>query len=278
MEVSRKMGFFTNRRDKKLFYSLVMPDKYSRVWVFCNPFLEEKTYTQSVYKYFADFLVRSGDAVIRFDYQGDGDSEGILEDIDLDDWCDDIVDATKFVGNICNNPSFNLFGLRLGGSLAWNVARKIKIDQILLWDPIIDGDDYLNQLLRFNLTAQLSTYGKVKEDRSVLRQNLKEGKVVNILGYEVNARLSNSLSNIQLSNKITPESDINIVISSMSSNPTPAPSLLTLVDGSLIKLSAVKTRPFWHEPRFNDVRQQTLIDASMLLLNGTNDTEHSVCK
>lgn len=274
MNVSRKTGFFNNSKNKRLFYSLVLPANYDTVWVFCNPFLEEKTYTQSTYKYFADFLAGNGNAVFRFDYQGDGDSEGILEDVGLEDWCADISDAVQFVESICNTSSISLFGLRLGGTLAWNVASKINITQILLWNPILNGEEYFNQLLRFNLTAQMISYGKVKKDRLALRNRIEDGNSVNILGHEVNKKLANSLYAIQLNEKSIPKCTINIVNSSMSSNPSLQKKLSIFSSTNSIKISMIHARPFWHEPKLIDIRQQKMIDASIELINKKDITGH----
>lgn len=277
MAINRKSGFFENRGGKKLFYTLTMPETYSAVWVFCNPFIEEKVYTASVYKYFSDYLAKNGLAVMRFDYLGDGDSEGTIEDVDLDYWRNDIIDACQYVGSICGNSSLNLFGLRLGASLAWDVANMIKVEQILLWEPILDGEDYLNQLLRYNLTTQLATYGKVNEERSDLIQRLNEGATVNVLGYEIHQSLANTLSNLQLKAESIPECKVNIVALSLTSSLKPPGPLSLLVKDTSADLVMVKARPFWHEPRFIDVRQQALVDASMELVIENENNRCSVC-
>ena len=277
MGILRESGFFNNRGENKLFYTLVTPEKFTSVWVFCNPFLEEKVYTESVYKSFADHLAENGYAVMRFDYLGDGDSEGILEDINLNDWRTDIVDACGFAKNICQVPSINLFGLRLGASLAYDVASKLNINRILLWDPVLDGEDYLNQLLRFNLTTQLSTYGKVHNERSDLIQSLKEGSSVNILGYEITQSLADSLCNLQIVQKNMPDCIVNIVTSTLSSSLKPPPQVAELVNNTAAQLVTVKARPFWHEPRFIDVRQKEIVDASLKLLSQSEIKDISAC-
>ncbi len=40
---------------------------------------------------------------------------------------------------------------------------------LVLWDPVLDGESYIQELLRINLSTQLAVYGKVQESREVLR-------------------------------------------------------------------------------------------------------------
>ena len=221
-------------------------------------------------------MAENGNAVLRFDYEADGDSEGVLSDINLDSWHDDIVDAANFVQEQCKVGSVNLYGLRLGGSLAWLAANSLNIDNVLLWDPIIDGKEYFNQLLRFNLTAQLSTYGGVQKERNELLKLIESGDKVNILGYEIHKSLADSLYSTTLNDTNRPDCHISIICSSPSSNPKPSKELSVLLNETDIPCTMIKSRPFWNEPRLIDNQQSAMVESSIALMYESTKSSEAI--
>ena len=66
------------------------------------------------------------------------------------------------------------------------VAEEIEnINKLILWDPIINGSNYMRQMLRINIATQSAVYKEVRFNSEALIQQMKEGKTVNIDGYEV---------------------------------------------------------------------------------------------
>jgi len=61
-----------------------------------------------------------------------------------------------------------------------------------LWDPILDGDAYFQELLRSNLSTQLAVYGQVVDNREVLTARIRAGGSVNVDGYEIGKALLES--------------------------------------------------------------------------------------
>ena len=168
-------GFITNRRGMRLFYALHTAADARSVWIFCNPFLEEKVFSHSVYVEFARFLASHGHTVVRFDYEGDGDSEGDLLDADLDGWVSDAEDITQALRPKIDGLAVNLFGLRFGAVVAALAAERIAARGMLLWDPVLNGERYFDECLKINLTTQLSTYKKVIDDRKQMLARLHNG-------------------------------------------------------------------------------------------------------
>jgi alpha/beta superfamily hydrolase len=120
-------GFFSNRRGRRLYYAFHGSPAVTTLWVFCNPFLEEKTFAHPVYVHFARHLAGLGNAVLRFDYEGDGDSEGETVDASLGHWRDDVEDALAFATARAKPSEVVLFGLRLGAAAAVLAAERCGI-------------------------------------------------------------------------------------------------------------------------------------------------------
>ncbi len=129
-------------------------------FVFCAPFAEEEKCSHRVMVDAARALAQAGYAVLRFHYRGCGDSEGEFAEFTLDDWRLDIHAALDYVRRnaIDCASSLNLLGLRLGASLAAQVAEeRDDVRRLILWEPIVNGRSYVAQnLLRKRLRAALT--------------------------------------------------------------------------------------------------------------------------
>jgi alpha/beta superfamily hydrolase len=131
-------------------------------FVFCAPFAEEEKCSHRVMADAACALAQAGYAVLRFHYRGCADSEGEFEDFTLNDWRLDVHAALDFVRSSATNRalSLNLLGLRLGASLAAQVAEeRDDVRRLILWEPIVNGRSYVAQnLLRKRLRAALTNH------------------------------------------------------------------------------------------------------------------------
>ncbi len=156
-------------------------------WVFCHPFAEEKLWTHRVYVSFARLLAARGVWVLRFDMTGNGDSEGQFSETSVDTMLSDIDCAIDHLEQLSGiGRGMGLLGLRLGAALAALAAeRSQKIDNLVLWEPIVDGAKYMQEMLRVNLTTQSAVYKEIRHNREALVRMMREGATVNIDGYEL---------------------------------------------------------------------------------------------
>lgn len=181
--------YYFNNGNYRLFGILYKPDNkdVKEGFIFCHPFAEEKLWTQRVMVNFARELMKKGYAVLRFDFMGHGDSEGNFSESSVQTRLEDIQIACEFLNTkIPNLKLINLLGLRFGATLAVLAVEKIKkINRLVLWDPIINGKDYMQELFRINLTTQTAVYKEIRYTRDALVKQLEEGKTVNIDGYEI---------------------------------------------------------------------------------------------
>ena len=116
--------------------------------VFCYPWGCEYLYAHRAIRQLAVRLSAAGYHTLRFDFFGTGDSAGELSDADLAGWESDVETAMEEIGDITGVGRVTLIGLRLGATIAASVAAKSSrpIDRLILWDPVVSGDEYLCQL------------------------------------------------------------------------------------------------------------------------------------
>lgn len=192
--------YFKNRSSKELFGVIHNSEEASSKGVLiCHPIFEEKLHVHRVLVDFSRLLCSSGFSVMRFDYYGDGDSQGEFEEATLETRLSDIGSALDFFRNKTSVDKLALLGVRFGATLASLSAEKKGLsDALILWAPILKGNDYLLQLLRMNLTHQVVVYKKVLYTREDLIKGLKEGKKINVEGYEITRELYEQVSKVDL--------------------------------------------------------------------------------
>ncbi len=168
-------------------------------FVFCHPFGEEKLWTHRVFVHTARELAGRGHAVLRFDYGGNGDSDGDVHDTSLQSNLSDIGAAIEFLKARRQVTSVGLLGLRLGATAAALVAdQRSDISQLVLWSPVTDGARYMQDLLRVNLATQLAVHGGVTHDRENLVDMMRAGHTVNVDGYALSFAFHDQVSDVRL--------------------------------------------------------------------------------
>jgi uncharacterized protein len=181
--------FFKNKNNYRLFGIMHTPERALAgkvAIVCCSPLFEEKLHSHRILVNFARYAADQGIHVLRFDYYGDGESEGLFEEASTVSRIQDIESAVGFIEKEVNPSLIILLGLRLGGTLAILTAHNIlKIGGIVAWAPIINVKEYLHQILRINLSNQLAVHKRILCNREGLIAQIMSGKSVNIEGYEL---------------------------------------------------------------------------------------------
>ena len=168
--------------------------------VFCHPFGEEKLWTHRVFVSFARRLARRGHPVLRLDYMGNGDSEGTFTQSSLETVMADVRCGIRQLRVQTAAPAVHLFGLRFGGMVASLVAENVAdVGSLILWEPIVHGGRYMQELLRVNLATQLAVHKEIREDRVALAAAMEQGQAVNVDGYELAWPLYQQVSAVELS-------------------------------------------------------------------------------
>jgi uncharacterized protein len=171
-------------------------------FVFCHPFGEEKLWTHRVFVAYARRLAAAGHTVLRFDYMGNGDSEGTFSESSLETAKADVRCAIEQVRQRSGVRAVSLLGLRLGATIASLVADETDdIRQLILWAPIVDGDRYMQELLRINITTQMATFKEIRQERPALVEVMQQGSTVNVDGYEMSLPLYSQVAAIKLASQ-----------------------------------------------------------------------------
>lgn len=175
-----EIPFFFSNGSYELFAILHQPcgKPNDTGFVFCHPILEEKLWAHRVYVSLARDLAKRGHTVLRFDHSGQGDSDGDFSEVSVESHLNDIEAAVERLR--LERPGLKriaLFGLRLGATFAALAALRSKdIDRLVLWEPIVNGERYMQEVLRINLTGQMAVHGRVIQDRKQLVELCGRGK------------------------------------------------------------------------------------------------------
>ena len=115
--------------------------------VLCYPFGQEYMRAHRAFRQLSLQLAKAGFHVFRFDYHGTGDSAGDGEAFCLSQAAADTAQAIEELQDMADVETVALFGLRLGGAVAAQVATTHEaVTHLVLWDAIGDGAAYLREL------------------------------------------------------------------------------------------------------------------------------------
>lgn len=115
--------------------------------VLCYPGPQEYRQAHWAYRRLAALLAAQGVPVLRFDYHGTGDSAGASEDGSLTRWAGDVATAAEELRDAAGVRRVSLVGMRLGAAAAARAcAAGLAVADLVLWDPVVRGADYLAAL------------------------------------------------------------------------------------------------------------------------------------
>ncbi|MHC4845899.1 MAG: alpha/beta fold hydrolase [Planctomycetota bacterium] len=142
-----------------------------RAFVLCQPLGHEFLQFHRLHRQLAIMLADAGHGVLRFDARGCGDSAGAGESWRLSAWTEDTLAAVEECKRRAGSAEVGLVGMRLGGALALAAAAaRDDVDALVLWDPVIDGRAYLDELRA--LHQSMVDYAHVVPDPADSRQEI----------------------------------------------------------------------------------------------------------
>ncbi|MEM7708995.1 MAG: hypothetical protein AAF358_25830 [Pseudomonadota bacterium] len=110
-------------------------------------------------------LAKRGIPTLRFDLSGSGDSADHAE-VSIDTWCEDTMQSVQHIKRLAGCDRLTIIGVRLGAGII--ASLRLKIDQIVFWDPILDGASYLNEIdLLHDRLLESPLYGRPGRRRNV---------------------------------------------------------------------------------------------------------------
>lgn len=166
--------------------------------VFCAPFAEEEKCSYRPMVDLARACCSAGFRVLRFSYRGCGDSGGEFEASTLDDWMVDTLTALDLVSREAADLAAGLMGLRLGASVAAQVAEvRPDLRWLLLWEPVVDGERFLSLSLKRKLLRKMITEAE-GEGKAGGQQSGEDDGSMDFDGYLVTQAMQDSVRKVKL--------------------------------------------------------------------------------
>jgi pimeloyl-ACP methyl ester carboxylesterase len=157
----------------------------------CYPMGQEYMRAHRAFRQFALLLSRAGFHVMRFDYFGTGDSAGDGSEATVERWVEDIACAIDELKDSAGVERVAVVGLRLGGTLAAVACgNRDDVDQLVLWDPILSGKQYVAELMREHA-------GEVFAEPTAADPE-KETATVGVMGFPITRRIRRALWGLEL--------------------------------------------------------------------------------
>jgi exosortase A-associated hydrolase 2 len=174
--------------------------------VYLPPFAEEMNRSRRMAALQARALAASGYGVMLLDPFGTGDSDGDFRDARVSLWLEDVAAAADWLERK-GHDTIELWGLRFGALLAAAATARApaRFSNLLLWQPATDGRTLMTQFLRIGLAASLADRGERLSTES-LRGRLREGRSIEIAGYELMPELAAAIEDLKFSDFDMPAS------------------------------------------------------------------------
>ncbi len=113
--------------------------------VLCSSLGGEHVRVYRVWRALAERLAALGFDVLRFDYEGTGESAGNLQGTDA--WLANVQRVVLEAREICGSAEVAVVGLRIGATLALHAtALSGGVERLVLWSPFRSGRTYVREL------------------------------------------------------------------------------------------------------------------------------------
>jgi len=210
----------------------------------CPPLGQEQIRTQRLFRVLADRLTRSGIDAFRFDYYGTGDSGGDEEEGEFEGWQRDIAAAHAQLQQLCGGTVRTVWlGARLGASLAALAAHAAPHGpaRMVLWDPVVNGAAYLDELRAAHVDAIEQSYCIPERD---LRRRLAQDPDAftdDLIGFAASPLLRHQLRALSAQRLPLAPLDDTTVLADPGDGP-----VVHWVDGQRSRELPVQLSPFQH--------------------------------
>lgn len=244
--------------------------------LYLHPFAEELNTTRRVVARQARALAQAGFAVLQIDLLGCGDSECEFADATWHAWLEDAQLAHHWLAEHAPGPRW-LWGMRGGTLLATALAARLPHpSHLLLWQPVINGQQMLQQFLRLHAAGQwLSEGNQGLGNGNTPAQALAAGASVDIAGYTLSPALAQGLSAARMQAPVSAAPG-HLVWIDTSTQPEPelSPAASTHLDtwrnaGWSVNAQAVSAPAFWQTVGTDEA--PALLGATLQALNALRE-------
>jgi len=214
-------------------------------FIYLHPFAQELHNTRPIVAFMLRELARRGIGVLQFDMFGCGNSEGDFSEARWETWREDVSLAVNWLKEETGLFT-GLIGLRFGGLLAAQVAADFDECRLMLWQPVLSGEQMVTEFLR--LREALS---RAKLTTALgLRSQLAMGNPVEVFGYEYSPVLVMALDQLRLASPV-PRAKSVAWLQFGSEPSTGAPLVIQQTvaewraENIPVELHPIPAKPFW---------------------------------
>ncbi len=198
-------GFIT-QGDRQLFHVHYAPPETGQfesdtdrlAVLMCHSLGHEYTRAYRNLQQLALMLARRGHHVLRFDYSGTGNSSGDCADGRLESLQSDTRKAAEHLLGCSGAMRYAVVGIRLGATVAATTPFEQPPERCVLWDPVVDGQAFLNTLW------QLHDYALSSQTR--FARVIQDSEPNQVFGHATSPEQLSSLAKLQLPQDLSPAS------------------------------------------------------------------------
>lgn len=164
----------------------------SKAILICAPLGHEYFRSHRMLALLSEQLAAQGYYCLRFDYAGTGDSAGEFDLQSIERWQKNIAQAAEELSLLAGVERLDCICLRLSALLLLCSEYQTRFSNIILWDPVSDGKEYLDELAALQ--------GRVLEYCWQFGQKRSESELVagELLGYVYSDAIHTGISKLQL--------------------------------------------------------------------------------
>jgi len=215
--------------------------------LYMPPFAEEMHKSRRMAALQARQFAQAGYAVLQIDLLGCGDSTGDFEDAKWETWQACAQAAHNWLREKTQTPIV-LWGLRLGATLAAELSTQLpRIAGLILWQPVANGENFLNQFLRIKIASEM--FAERKIGVKDLRGKLLAGEAVEVGGYMLAPPLTAGVDKLRLA-QLTIAVPVCWLDVSATPSTQPLPASLKVIDtwiesGTTVFTRTIEGDSFW---------------------------------
>ncbi len=221
--------------------------------LYVHPLAEEMNKSRRMAAMQARAMAQAGFVVLQIDLLGCGDSSGDFGDATWAAWVNDVIQGWQWLidrqvdpGRPSSQLPVWLWGLRAGCLVAVAAANLFaKPCHFIFWQPPSSGKLLLQQFLRLKIAGDMMS-GQAKGAMTQMRQQLADGKPIEVAGYLLSSGLAEGLENSVLAPAVPAQSTDGLRLAWLE--------VSTRKDASLSPVST-KTLELWREKGFHTSSQ-----------------------
>jgi exosortase A-associated hydrolase 2 len=238
--------------------------------LFLHPFAEEMNKSRRMVTLAAEAFAARGWLVLQIDLAGCGDSAGDFGDVDWQWWIDDAALAWSWLRERCSTP-LCIWSLRAGCLVVadW-LARTEERPPLLLWQPVVNGQQHLTHFLRLKSASEMLTASGTKGALARVRADLDAGSAVEVAGYRLSPALAKGLGAATLRLPERFGAAVAVLEASSAEGAESSPAVASLAarwreEGIDVEAETVQGPAFWQTQEIETAPQ--LISASLQALD-----------